>query len=119
MSKKANAAIAEVFFALGDGTRIWVLAKLRDGALSATAISGGAQVTRQAILKHLHVLEDAGLVTHKRRGREVLYSLEAKRIQEARGFLEAISAGWDRAIGRLREMVEQEAPTKLRNRAHK
>jgi DNA-binding transcriptional ArsR family regulator len=106
--------VAKVFFALGDGTRLSVLAKLGDGALSATALSGGARVTRQAIQKHLQVLENAGLVAHKKRGREVLYSLEARRIQEAQAFLEAISASWERAINRLREMVEEQAPPKAR-----
>jgi DNA-binding transcriptional ArsR family regulator len=119
MSKKVNAAIAEVFFALGDGTRLSVVSKLGDGALSATAISGGAPVTRQAIVKHLQVLEDAGLVTHKKRGREVLYSLQAGRIQEARAFLEAMSASWDRAIDRLREMVEEQPPPKVGKHVHK
>jgi DNA-binding transcriptional ArsR family regulator len=110
MSKKADPAMAEVFFALGDGTRLSVLARLGDGALSATALSGGATVTRQAVLKHLQVLEGAGLVKHKKHGREVLYSVEAKRIEEARAFLEAMSARWDRAIDRLREMVEEPPP---------
>jgi DNA-binding transcriptional ArsR family regulator len=64
-------------------------------------------VTRQAIVKHLQVLEGAGLVTHKKRGREVLYALEPRRLGEARAFLDAVSAGWDRAIERLRELVEQ------------
>ena len=76
-------------------------------ALSATALSDGAKVTRQAIVKHLQVLESAGLVTHEKRGREVLYSLEARRLDEARAFLDRVSAGWDRAIDRLRRMVEE------------
>jgi DNA-binding transcriptional ArsR family regulator len=112
MSNKPDPAMAGVFFALGDGTRLSVLVRLRDGALSATALSVGAQVTRQAVLKHLQVLEGARLVKHKKRGREVLYSLEVKRFEEARVFLQAISASWDRAIDRLREMVEEEPPPK-------
>ena len=76
--------------------------------LSATALSDGARVTRQAIAKHLRVLEDARLVTHEKRGREVLYALDARRLEEARAFLEAVSAGWDRAIERLRRMVEEQ-----------
>jgi DNA-binding transcriptional ArsR family regulator len=76
------------------------------GALSATALSGAAKVTRQAIVKHLQVLEGAGLVTHDKRGREVLYALEPQRLADARGFLDAVSASWDRAIDRLRRIVE-------------
>jgi hypothetical protein len=48
-------------------------------------------------------------VTHEKRGREVLYALESRRLEEARVFLEGISAGWDRAIERLRRMVEEPA----------
>ena len=77
------------------------------GALSATALSGGAKVTRQAIVKHLQVLEGAGLVTPARHGREVLYALEPRRLEDARAFLDGISAGWDRAIERLRLLVEE------------
>ena len=88
-----------MFFALGDGTRLSVVTRLAaSGALSATALSEGAHVTRQAIVKHLQVLEGAGLVTHEKRGREVLYSLDPARLHDAQAFLASISAGWDRAI---------------------
>lgn len=108
MSKAAERAAARVFFALGDGTRLTLVQKLgAGGALSATALSGGAKVTRQAIVKHLRVLEGAGLVAPARHGREVLYALEPRRLEEARAFLDAISAGWDRALERLRLLVEE------------
>jgi DNA-binding transcriptional ArsR family regulator len=108
MSSAREQAFADVFFALGDGTRLSVVTKLSTvGALSATTLAEGANVTRQAIVKHLQVLEGAGLVTHEKRGREVLYALEARRLDQARAFLEGASAGWDRAIDRLRHMVEQ------------
>lgn len=107
MSRAGEREIADVFSALGDRTRLAVVAKLQSrGALSATALSDGAGISRQAIVKHLQVLEAAGLVTHERRGREVLFALEARRLHEARAFLDAMSAGWDRAIARLRGMVE-------------
>ena len=107
MSPASERLVADVFFALGDGTRLAVVGKLGSGgALSATALSGGAKVSRQAIVKHLQVLEGAGLVTSEKRGREVLYALETERLLEARAFLDDISAGWDRAIDRLRRMVE-------------
>lgn len=108
MSKVSERAAAEIFFALGDDTRLSVVRKLgAGGALSATALSGGAGVTRQAIVKHLQVLEAAGLVTHDKRGREVLYALEPVRLEEAHSFLDSVAAGWDRAIGRLRAIVEE------------
>ena len=112
MSKERNPALAEVFSALGDETRLSVLTRLGGGARSATALSSGARVTRQAIVKHLQVLESAGLITHTKRGREVLYAVEAGRLNEARAFLEMMSARWDRAISRLREIVEEEPRAK-------
>jgi len=100
---------AGVFFALGDPTRLSVVRKLGSGgALTATALAGGAKVTRQAIVKHLQVLEGAGLVTHEKRGREVLYALEPQRLADARAFLDLVSASWDRALQRLRRLVEQD-----------
>src|SRR3954462_3293422 len=111
MSRLPEQAVSDVFFALGDGTRLSVMRKLgAGGALSATALSDGAKVTRQAIAKHLQVLEGAGLVTHEKHGREVLYLLEARRFDDAGAFLEGISAGWDRAIERLRALVEPPPP---------
>ena len=108
MSRAAERHAADVFFALGDTTRLSVVRRLVDGgAASATALSDGARVTRQAIAKHLRVLEDAGLVTHEKRGREVVYALETRRLEEARAFLEGVSARWDRAIERLRRLVEE------------
>jgi DNA-binding transcriptional ArsR family regulator len=109
MSRASERAAADLFFALGDGTRLSVVRKLGSaGARSATALSDGAKVTRQAIVKHLQVLEGAGLVTHEKRGREVLYALDTRRLDEARAFLGRISTGWDRAIKRLRLMVQNE-----------
>jgi len=107
MSAARERAAAEVFLALGDGTRLSVVKRLGEGtALSATALSEGAAISRQAVVKHLQVLEVAGLVSHSRQGREVLYSLEARRLGIAREFIERVSERWDRAIERLRELVE-------------
>jgi DNA-binding transcriptional ArsR family regulator len=104
---KAHDRAAAVFFALGDGTRLSVVRKLGSaGAQSATELSSGAEVTRQAIVKLLRVLEGAGLVTPEKRGRDVVYSLETQRLADAREFLDGISAGWDRALERLRRLVE-------------
>lgn len=109
MSTAPERRAADAFFALGDPTRLSVVRKLSSGGtLSATALSGGAKVTRQAIVKHLQVLEGAGLVTHEKRGREVLYALEPRRLADARAFLDGVSAAWDRAIERLRRLVEED-----------
>jgi DNA-binding transcriptional ArsR family regulator len=117
MSRASERAVAGVFFALGDDTRLSVVRKLRaEGGLSATALSDGAKVTRQAIVKHLQVLEGAGLVTREKRGREVLYLIQGGAFMDARTFLDGISVGWDRAIERLRRLVEERGAPPPRRR---
>jgi DNA-binding transcriptional ArsR family regulator len=73
--------------------------------MSITRLTAGARVTRQAISKHLRVLQGAGLVCSRRRGRERIWQLEQRRLQEARRYLALISSQWDVALGRLRELV--------------
>ncbi|HET6614083.1 MAG TPA: metalloregulator ArsR/SmtB family transcription factor [Kofleriaceae bacterium] len=96
-----------MFAALGDPTRIALIEHLfRKGPASVTALSARATVTRQAITKHLRVLEDAGLVKHRRVGRETIFELSPARVAAAQRALDAISREWDERLGRLRHMVE-------------
>jgi len=98
-----------VFAALGDETRLRLVGRLYDGsALSISELSDGSRMTRQAITKHLRVLEDAGLVHGTRRGREVHFALEPGPLDEARRYLELVSAHWERALGRLKSFVESD-----------
>jgi DNA-binding transcriptional ArsR family regulator len=99
---------APVFAALGDATRLRLVARLcRDGPLSITRLTASSDVTRQAISKHLRVMAEAGLVRGTRHGRESVWQLEPGRLEEARRYLELISEGWDAALGRLRKFVEE------------
>ena len=101
---------APVFAALGDETRLLLVARLCGGGpMSITRLASGTRVTRQAITKHLHVLGDAGLVRGFRRGRERLWEIETRRLLQARRSLELISREWDHALDRLRAVVESEA----------
>src|SRR5262245_47636427 len=96
-----------LFAALGDDVRLMLLTRLNDGTLlSISQLSEGSTITRQAITKHLRVLEDAGLVRSIRRGRESLFQLEPKPLKEASDWLEAISRQWDEALARLKAFVE-------------
>ncbi len=98
---------APVFAALGDETRLRLVARLcAAGPASIARLTAGSAVTRQAITKHLHVLAGAGLVKSRRRGRERLWQLEPEQLQEARRYLDAISRQWDEALGRLKTLVE-------------
>ena len=102
------AEAAPVFAALGDTTRLKVVARLCvDGPLSIARLSDGAAVTRQAITKHLHALADAGLVRDRRHGRERIWELEPRRLEMAHRCLDQISEQWDAAIGRLKAFVEE------------
>ncbi|HTX37560.1 MAG TPA: helix-turn-helix domain-containing protein, partial [Bryobacteraceae bacterium] len=92
-----------------DGTRLELVARLCGGEpLSITQLASGASMTRQAITKHLHVLEEAGLVRGARRGREQLWELEPKQLHQARRCLEQIAGQWESALGRLKDFVEGE-----------
>jgi DNA-binding transcriptional ArsR family regulator len=75
--------------------------------MSITSLTAGSRLTRQAISKHLRVLEGAGLVRSMRRGRESVWQLEQRRLREARRYLELISIHWDDALERLRTFVEE------------
>jgi DNA-binding transcriptional ArsR family regulator len=103
------AAAAPVFAALGDPARLRIIARLCEaGPLSIARLTQGANISRQAVTKHLHALSDAGLVHHERSGRERLWSLEPLRIAEAQRYLDQISARWDQALGRLKALVERD-----------
>ena len=115
MSRSRSAAVAQiaeaapVFAALGDATRLRLVARLcGDGPLSIARLSDGTGVTRQAITKHLNALAAAGLARDSRSGRERIWQLEPKRLENARRCLDEIADQWDAAIGRLRAFVEKE-----------
>lgn len=98
---------APVFAALGDATRLSLLRKLSDGgARSIAALSADTRLTRQAVTKHLHVLEGAGLVRSARVGRESRFVMRPEPVALARDYLDEVSAQWDEALSRLRAFVE-------------
>jgi DNA-binding transcriptional ArsR family regulator len=99
---------AEVFAALGDLNRLRLIHRLSDeGPLSIAELSDGFKITRQAIRKHLALLESTGLVKGRRQGRANVFELEAKRLETARRFLDQIDQRWDHALERLQTLVEK------------
>jgi DNA-binding transcriptional ArsR family regulator len=99
---------APVFAALGDPTRLRVVARLCvEGPRSATALSRGSKVSRQAIQKHLNALSEAGLVGSCSHGRERLWEIESAGLTLAQSYLDYISAQWDAALARLKAFVEE------------
>jgi DNA-binding transcriptional ArsR family regulator len=107
-TKAELARSASVFAALGDATRLRLVARLCDaGPMSIAKLSAGAAITRQGVTKHLRMMEKAGLVRSTQQGRESIWSLEQKRLADARRHLDAISVQWDDALGRLKGFVER------------
>jgi DNA-binding transcriptional ArsR family regulator len=99
--------LTALFAALGDNSRWQLVLRLcDDGPLSIARLTAGSKVTRQAVSKHLRVMEHAGLVRSRRRGRERIWQLEQRRLEDARRYLEMISSQWDQALDRLRSFVE-------------
>lgn len=99
---------APVFAALGHETRLQLVSRLAAGeACSITQLCRRTRLSRQAVTKHLQVLERAGLVRGERRGRENRYAYQPGCVAELGAYLDAISRQWDEALGRLKAFVEE------------
>jgi DNA-binding transcriptional ArsR family regulator len=115
MSRKSRNSViarrgarAPIFAALGDATRLLLVAKLCGGQpQSISQLTKGSKLTRQAITKHLRVLEGAGIVHGVKRGRESQFELDPEPIEEIKGYLELVSEQWDQALARLKAFVEE------------
>lgn len=104
----STAEPAALFAALGDATRLALLRRLSgEGAQSIAALAAGTRLTRQAVTKHLDVLERAGFVARARVGRESRYAFCPKPVNAAQDELAAVAAQWEAALERLRAFVEE------------
>jgi DNA-binding transcriptional ArsR family regulator len=114
MSRKSRSSLAAtrqshapVFAALGDETRLLLVAKLCGGRpYSISQLTEGGRLTRQSITKHLRVLENVGIVHGGRRGRESLFEFDPEPFQEIKEYLDLVSEQWDPALSRLKAFVE-------------
>ena len=99
---------APLFAALADDTRLTMVESLAAGrAQSISQLTSGTELTRQAVTKHLRVLERVGLVQSTRSGREKLFSLAPEPLEEMRQYLDFVTRQWDRALYRLKRFVEE------------
>jgi DNA-binding transcriptional ArsR family regulator len=97
-----------VFAALADPTRRRLLGRLaQQRSATATELAASEPVTRQAVVKHLQSLGEAGLVTPSREGREVRYAVTAAPLEDAVGWMVTVGAKWDRRLNRLRQQIER------------
>ncbi len=111
MSRKSRSIVtarrAPVFAALGDETRLSLVVKLSGGQPhSISQLTEGSKLTRQAITKHLRVLENVGIVHGVRTGRESLFKFDPKPMDEMRKYLDLVSEQWDHSLARLKSFVE-------------
>ena len=108
----------ELWSAIADPSRRRVLdLVVSSGEVSASWLAGHVPFSRQAVSKHLVVLEEAGLVSRRKQGREVLYQVDADRLDRAIRAMADVAAQWDRRLGaikRLAEAAHAEAKTKRR-----
>lgn len=105
-ARRAGAALT--FAALGDDTRLRIVTRLcEQGPMSIARLARGASVSRQAITKHLRVLEQARLARGSRAGRERVWELRPGRLAEVQRYLDQISKDWDAALDRFRALVEK------------
>jgi ArsR family transcriptional regulator, cadmium/lead-responsive transcriptional repressor len=97
----------ELWSAIADPSRRQVLDLIvRNGGVSASWLAGHVPFSRQAVSKHLVVLEQAGLVSRHRQGREVLYQVEAGRLDQATRAMADLAARWDRRLGMIKRLAE-------------
>ncbi|MNK88212.1 Helix-turn-helix domain protein [compost metagenome] len=115
MSRQSSSAAlkterqANIFAALGDPTRLSLVAKLIDRRPhSISTLTEGSKLTRQGITRHLTVLESVGLVSKVKDGRESLYELDPKPLESLQEYLEVIAAQWDRSLHSLKAFVEED-----------
>jgi DNA-binding transcriptional ArsR family regulator len=103
----ARQARAPIFAALGDETRLLLVARLCGGRpRSISQLTEGSKLTRQAITKHLRVLESVGIVQCRRTGRERIFEFVPEPIEEIQKHLDSVSEQWDHALLRLKGFVE-------------
>jgi len=100
-------AHAPIFASLGDDTRLALVAKLCGGQSQSIAqLTRGSKLTRQAITKHLRVLERSGIVHSVRTGRESRFEFDPEPIVGIKEYLDFVSEQWDQALSRLKSFVE-------------
>ena len=101
-------ACAAIFAALGQETRLSLVTKLSEGdRCSISQLTGGSKLTRQAVTRHLQVLEEVGLVHSTPSGRENLFELNTRPFKDIGEYLDFVSDKWDQALGRLKSFVER------------
>ena len=107
-TKRNLTSAALLFAALGDPTRLMLVRQLSEGGpASISLLAEEFSMTRQGVTKHLQVLAAAGIIDGSRQGREQVWTLNPRRLEDGRKHLDLIAAGWDEALARFKKLVEE------------
>ena len=98
--------LAPVFAALGDDTRWAILTRLGDTPSSASALARELPISRQAIVKHLEVLREVGLIESEQRGRELVHRPLGGRLSQAARELDRIAESWESRLAAIKRLAE-------------
>jgi len=113
LSKQTYEHEQALFAALADPIRRGLLVNLAEHSpKTATQLAEDYPITRQGILKHLTILESAGLVAAHQSGREKRYTLTPEPLEELDQWIEKIGAKWDERLLRLKTWLEHEQTDK-------
>lgn len=105
--RRRGAEVDELWAAVADPTRRRILTDLLErGEATATTLAGDLPVTRQAVTKQLAVLDRAGLVEGRRRGREVRYSVKAEQLSTAARSMAQVAEEWDERLASIKRIAE-------------
>jgi ArsR family transcriptional regulator, cadmium/lead-responsive transcriptional repressor len=109
----------ELWSAIADPSRRQVIDLLvSNGAVSASWLAGRVPFSRQAVSKHLAVLERSGLISRRKQGREVLYQVDAGRLDQAARAMAQLAAQWDRRLAAIKRLAESAHAQNKRRERH-
>jgi len=110
LSPDVSARADAVFTALADPNRRRLLAAVSSSPATATELADGLPITRQAVVKHLAALADAGLLERERQGREVRYRVTPEPLSDAVGWMAEVGGQWDERLSALASRYRGEMP---------
>ena len=116
MSKKKRIDIDRIFHALGDGARRGMLESLTPGPMSVSRLGEPMEMSLAAVVQHLQILEEAGLVKTEKVGRVRSCRVDAAGLDAARDWLGARRPEWERAMDRLGDLLAESDETPISER---
>jgi DNA-binding transcriptional ArsR family regulator len=108
---RTRANVGRVFHALGDPTRRAIVEKLSEGPISVSGLAKPLAITLAAVVQHLQILEQSGLVCTEKLGRVRTCRMEPSGLSVAERWIDDRRSTWERRLDRLGDLLaEEEAP---------